>query len=305
MARTKTPQRGVFHDPSADPQQYIFGASPIAAPVLRTDGQWDAFLPAVEYQFRADVDSMSCATFHTLNPIEIILAALFNVRENYSDRFTAKVAGTTKQGADPHHVAVCTRKTGLVPEAEWPFSDSIKTFEEYHATLPARLYEIGRRWLGQWDFKHDTVRGEVGPRPGEVKDALQYSPLGVSVGYNGTDENGYWYRIAPGPDGHWVTCYGYVEGKYWKIFDSYDETHKKVRWHDFQPQLVKRYAITKHVASTVELGILVQILTAIRDWWLDYRVAPPLEAPKKPPEAPQPTELPSVPSTRLYAAANG
>ncbi len=243
---------------------------------------------------------MACATFHTINPIEIILYALFKVQENYSERFTAKVSGTTMAGNDPHVVAEYIRKVGLVSESEWPFSEDIKTFEDYYKPLPAKLFDIARKWLDQYDFKHDTVPSN----PAAMMEALKYSPLGLSVGYNGLDENGFWYRLGEGRDGHWATCYGYVEGKYWKIFDSYDETHKKVRWGGFKPELVKRYAIAKRdpkqeISRLQQIvNLLLQVLGLQKQLEAQKAPTPPV-TPVEPPNSPPPVS----PQLSLYDAA--
>jgi hypothetical protein len=53
---------------------------------------------------------------------------------------------------------------------------------------------------------------------------LQYSPLGVSVYAWERRPDGIYHKPknAPG-DTHWAVCYGYEDGKYWKIYDSYDK----------------------------------------------------------------------------------
>ena len=76
-----------------------------------------------------------------------------------------------------------------------------------------------------------------------LKIALRHSPLGVSVyAWALDDEDGLYFKN--GEDNHWCVCFGYEDGKYWKIFDSYDNSIKHLKW-DFDFGFVKKYYIIK------------------------------------------------------------
>jgi len=162
---------------------------------------------------------------------------------DFSERFTSIANHTKPPGSDPHTVAETIRKTGLIPESKLPFDDSIKTLEQYYSPdpLPAYLLSIGQDWLTNYTFKHEFVIGTAD----DWMDALQYSPLGVSV-FAWAQSNGLYVRPPGIADNHWVCCYGYVKDQYWKIFDSYDQTHKRLEWN-FGFTFVKRYYVEKKV----------------------------------------------------------
>lgn len=265
-----TPRHGFFHDPSADPDAYIFGSGELLGEPLQADRDWRPWLPALEKQFGAGWDSFACATYGTFNALEVLFARVFGEVHNYSERFTANVTGTySKTGNDPHLIAEHIRKiTGALPEDRLPFDASVTSKEEYYAPITESLYQKALEFTKEWDFGHDTVRGTEA-----MYEALKYSPLGCSVGYNGIDENGYWYKSGDQIDGHWGAIVYAEYGKYWVFFDSYEPSIKYLRW-DMQPTLVKRYSI-KRKAMTSNDSLLISLykqlivtLTKLRDMLL-------------------------------------
>ena len=74
--------------------------------------------------------------------------------------------------------------------------------------------------------------------------ALRFSPIGVSVFAWVKDTDGLYYKPKGQRDNHFVTLYGYKEGEYWKIFDHYDDTIKRLKW-DYDFGFAKRYYIKK------------------------------------------------------------
>lgn len=206
---------------------------------IREDGQWDAFLPPFEKQ-KKSTETQACATFNTLACVEILQRAIFNgLDTEWSDRFTAKMSGTTKQGNDPHKVAETLRTKGCVYEEEWPFTDSM-TWDEFYAGIPMDIQLRGQiRFKRVYSFGHEYAKTD----PESMMDALRYSPLGVDVdAWN--EKNGIYYRKHG--SNHWVCIYGYKKGKYWKCYDSYDDFTKKIDWN-FGFSVVKRYTLEKSV----------------------------------------------------------
>ena len=79
--------------------------------------------------------------------------------------------------------------------------------------------------------------------------ALKYSPVGFSTYAWTKDENGLYYRPQGETDNHFVCVYGYEEGKYWKVFDSYFDNAqvlKKIRW-DSLPMMCYRYTLHRQI----------------------------------------------------------
>ena len=230
------------------PDNYIFGGlTKIEEKKIQWDGQWDRFLPEAELQKRNGLETSNCAVYGTLNAIEILTNRLFGKMENYSERHVGILAGTTERGNSPHKVAETIRYiSGLIPDEDLPFDDSIKTREQYFGPnpLPRALVEKGRKWIDGFDFKHEYVFNQGEKYKAEIMmQALPYSPLGVSVyAWEKNEETGLYEKV--GQDNHWLVCYGFEAGLFWKVFDHYDNFHKRLKW-DTDFQVVKKYNLSK------------------------------------------------------------
>ena len=246
------------------PEDYVFGSGQLAGEVLQPNGNWTNYLPPGELQNLHGVEPYACVSFGTLNALEILLRRVLGQVDNFSDRYLAFISGTKgKTGNSPHAVAEILRKAGDVRQLDWDFSPDINTYDKFYETPPSYLVVFAERFLDEYDFKHDFVPNT----PTAMKEALKYSPLGFSVSAWYKDGEGFYYNAGQ-PNNHWVVCYGYEEGKYWKIFDSYsnDGTNlKKVRW-DSLPEACKRYSIGKitvHNKQTTFELIVDKIRSAI------------------------------------------
>src|SRR5207247_8242189 len=103
--------------------------------VLNPSGDWTAYLPSAENQSTHIVDTMACVTFSCLNVIETQIKFLTGREVNFSDRFIAKLSGTTQQGNTVQNVLDAIRKYGLVLEEEWP-TDLNFNWDQYYAPVP-------------------------------------------------------------------------------------------------------------------------------------------------------------------------
>lgn len=225
--------------PEIKQEDFVFGDASIDAPVLQANGQWDAFLPKDEFQNINGFETFACGWYNTLNPIEILLRRKFGFDENYSDRWGAQKTGTKQRhGNDPHAVSEFIRKNGIVEEYEWPNAPA-ESFDDYYRDPPFPLDVSARTFSKHYEFFHDYVPND----PKSMTNALKYSPLGIAV-YAWEQLPSSLYKAAPDAtsQNHWVTCYGFEEGKFWKIFDSYDNSHKQLEW-SHRPAIAKRYHI--------------------------------------------------------------
>lgn len=196
------------------PTDYIAGAtSPITYEVRKEDGNWESLLPAGELQWSPNAnpqslrDSMSCVSFSAINCIETQEKLLTGSAPNYSDRWIAKMSGTTKEGNYLYKVADTIRKYGLVLEEDYPTPDSF-TWEEYHAEIPepllSQLKYKGQEWLENWHVSYEWVMD--GSRPTGFTDLqhhLKHAPLQVIIPGHAIEEI-------------------YQTTSNWKYFDTYN-----------------------------------------------------------------------------------
>jgi len=141
---------------------YRAGAKTGALPFIeRNLGDWESVLPPEEAQSNDGGDSMSCVTFAELNGIETQEKHLTGNYTEYSDRWIAKVSGTTREGNYLWKVAEAIRKYGLVKEESYPKPPMPWTWTEYHKTIPEPLYSQliaeGQEWLKKWDVKYESI----------------------------------------------------------------------------------------------------------------------------------------------------
>jgi len=253
-----------FIEPDITPEDYVLGGTGnLGLEILQPDGQWDEFLPPDELQKLRGIETMSCVSFGTLNCIETLLKRKYEEDHNYSERYTAILADTSRNGTTPTKGAEAIRKKGVIPDDLLPFRE-VSSWRDYHSPNPmfSGYLESGSKWLEKYDFKHEWVftGGTLLEKQNKLKQALESSPLGISV--YAWVQNGEFYTKPEGVrDTHWTMMYGYVDGAYWKIYDSYDDTHKKLVW-DFNFGYAKRYTIEKK-----ESLALKYVSGSWRDWW--------------------------------------
>jgi hypothetical protein len=225
-------------------EDYVFcGYTKIPQIVLQEDGQWDIFLPVPEYQERNGLETYNCVAYGTLNCIETLILRLYGRQTNKSERYIGVVAKTSPEGNSPQKVIETIRKeAGLIDEELLPFGEDINTWGEYYSPDPmAKKYlKEGKKWLENFTIKHEwTFKPGDADKQEKLKGALRYSPLGVSV-LAWQFDGQYYYKEKGEQDNHWVMLYGYKDNEYWKVFDHYDDTYKRLKW-DYDFGFAKRY----------------------------------------------------------------
>lgn len=253
-----------FIPPIIDNTHYVLGGGNLGLTILQEDSNWTSLLPVDEIQLKNSVETANCTAFGTTNSIEILMFKLFGERVNYSDRWLGIVAGTRFPGNDPHTVAEAIRKHGLIPESMLPFSDDIKSEEEYYSFKGANEEECrkaGKEWLAKYDFRHEWVF-----RPGQSMDeqinnmkvALKSSPLCIALYAWASDNRNVYYSL--GQPNHWTTVYNIAQ--FMEIFDSYSPFRKLV---DQNILYCKRYSIVKKLELQEQLNIIEKILLWIQE----------------------------------------
>ena len=239
--------------PTPQKEDYILGGlTNLPKIVLQKDGQWDSFLPIPELQ-ALGTETMACTVFGTLSAGEMIVKRKYTNEKNFSDRWLAWAAGITRNGADPHATAEYLRKGGTPLQERWDYTPDINTWEKFYETPPAKLLDYAKEdFLNVYSFGHEYVPADINL----IKEALTYSPLGVSVYAWVENGDGIFYKPAGTRDNHWCVACGWAErdGKFLlKIFDSYDNTQKI---YDGMPMIIKRFHLE-------ERGLTPKKLT----WW--------------------------------------
>jgi hypothetical protein len=164
----------------AEPRQtdWIAGAeSGIKLESMNHFGDWTVFLPTHERQNSVYMDSMACVTFSALNSLESQLRAhigyqrlpvktikalkdrgYFNehLEFNLSDRFTAKMSGTTRKGNYFTNVWDSIRKHGALPEADWPYKQDFN-WDNYYSEIPQALKTKALDFLNFFEVKYEWI----------------------------------------------------------------------------------------------------------------------------------------------------
>lgn len=168
---------GYLHiDPT--PSSFIAGGeTSIQHKVLNPSGDWQGWLPRSERQSGRFFDSMACVTFAALNSVETQLnyrlahglipeSIVAKAREygyivgdkfEFSDRFTAKMSGTTKNGNYFDAVWDSIKNHGLVPESMWPANFDTFKWDEYYAPIPSEVIEFAKRFATLFDIAYDWL----------------------------------------------------------------------------------------------------------------------------------------------------
>ena len=228
-----------FVEPIIKEEDYIFGSGQLIGEVLRSDGQWDDFLPLEEIQNLLNFETSNCTGFGSTNQIELFLKRKFGGDYNFSDRALGIEAGTYPPGNSPVKVYETIRKTGLADDKLLPFGGN--NVDEYFdkSKITPEVKKSQQSFLTEYEFKHDWVASGEKADSEVMKEALKYSPLGVAIFAFAFDGE---YYVRAGRDGDWIVITGYEDGKYWKGYTSYNPVVKKFAW-DFGFFWVKRIYI--------------------------------------------------------------
>lgn len=269
----KRKQEYGFIAPKFSVDDYTFGDGKLVDEVLRPDGQWGDFLSAFEAQSQNGFDTMNCWNFSTQKAIKTIgiYKGYWDPNTDYSERYICVLGEGTPTGGMPNKACYAIYKYGLIPEASLPFSDHINSWWEWCLPNPMtqKYLDEGKKWLDQYDFGYDYVRTTYGKwvwrtikgfftgnkmsasQQEIIKDALRYSPLGVSVCAWKT-RNGLAYKNSWDRDNHWIQMYGYVDGKYWLLYDNYNNMYIKAEWN-YPFGFIMRFSLKKKSQDEIDI----------------------------------------------------
>src|SRR5680860_1318030 len=185
---------------------YVAGAIPYE--VICAD--WTSYLPSDEMQIGLYFDTMACVTFSATNVVETQMNFMFmqgvfsleacvffeaggwliNGKFNFSDRFTAKMSNTTKDGNYLQAVWDSIKHHGLLPEADWAYPRRQRTpvfdWDDYYKEIPQDLKDKALKILDYIDVAYEwTVRNQLTPYTNneilELKRELKQAPLQLAA----------------------------------------------------------------------------------------------------------------------------
>jgi hypothetical protein len=131
-----------------------------------------------------------------------------------SDRFIAKLSGTTNRGNSQNKVAETVRKVGLIPEAMWQFDEA-----NYYANIPQELIDAGEKFAEYIEINHEWVN------PIYFKQTRKYGDIQTSIHAPSPTKNGI-YQVTRLRRNHAVTQ-PREAGAYKLVQDTYDPFNKK------------------------------------------------------------------------------
>ncbi len=233
-----------------DPRDYMYGSSSVPQVPYQEDGNWEAFLPKYEPQAE-DYETHGCTVWGAQNQLEILYKRIYGKEMNFSERFTYLLSGVNPgYGGDPQRPYESIRNNGVVFQDDLPVPDSL---EEFLTPKPMNksLLAKGEYWKGRHDFRHEWV-WYLPPATAEerikiLKEALQLSPLGVSV--SAWHREGDIYVDNNRPNNHWCVLYKIDDQGMW-VMDSYDH-YKKCLGFDHEIARVKRIWINRKTKSAL------------------------------------------------------
>lgn len=189
------------------PTDFIAGSeNGIQAVARLTSGDWRPFLSTDEQQAGVYFDTMACVTFSALNSIEAqigwmltnnlipskVLDELKQMgffddagRFNASDRFTAKMSGTTHQGNYLTAVWDSIRNHGLLPEKDWQFPreqrSPVFVWDDYYAEIPQSLKDKAKRFTELFETSYQWLVPGNSANQINFKFWLQMAPLQLAT----------------------------------------------------------------------------------------------------------------------------
>ena len=175
-------------------------------PYKEVCNDWTPYLPTDERQHGLYFDTMACVTFSALNVIETqvnyfianklitrkilndldSLGFIVNGKFECSDRFTAKMSGTTHSGNYLQKVWDSIRHHGLLPEKDYPYPRTQRTpvfdWDDYYEEISEDLKYKAKQILRYFDFSYEWIvsnkiteysNNEIE----ELKKQLKHTPL--------------------------------------------------------------------------------------------------------------------------------
>lgn len=145
--------------------------------VRNPNGVWP--LVRAERQRFKNVETMACVSFATLSACESQILEQTGTEINFSDRFLAKMSGTTTQGNRVTTVLDTLRHTGAVVEEEWPTPPEPFAWANYYSDIPQFIVNRGKpQFKDKYDLQYEYIFDHSAQT---VAYHLKHAPLLITV----------------------------------------------------------------------------------------------------------------------------
>lgn len=264
---------GLIESPPQELDWIAGGETGMAYEIRNPSGIWDAYLPDDERQNSVYFDTMACVSFSALNSVETqvnfliqnkmlrletlqaleALGFLKDGRFNCSDRFTAKMSGTTRNGNYFVNVwgSICNH--GLLPESDWAYPreqrQPVFVWDDYYQEIPQTLKDKAKKFLELFSVEYEWVAYETnGVTPSaEMKKHLLHAPVQIGAPMCAGWNSGNVPRCGSVRASHATMVYGF--GSMIQDLDHY-APYKKVLVADYPVIFAIKGVVRERVAMT-------------------------------------------------------
>ncbi len=260
------------------PEDYVVGAnSPLVSGIVFPDGHGIMdYIKFGEFQKKA-FESMGCVSMSANHNTQIVKAINFGIDENESDRFTIVGSGTTEKGNTLNNVAQFKKNKSFVLEDQypWPADMDRKTFFQ---TISDALYKLAEKNGDIWEYKHEWV---ITSHDNLIDRLKRGQPIQATI-TDWKERDGINYSV--GSDQiHAINIVDREDGKYWWVYDQYDDDFiydenfdknkflKKFDWNFPFGYFGKVYTVNKIGAQKV--SIITKIKNMINDIWVWFETS--------------------------------
>ena len=240
--------------------------------IIRPNGDWRDYVPRGEEQRRHGVESSACFVEAQQHTIATLQEEKYGIKDsNFSARYTLIHSDASPNGGSPLKAAVAIKEYGLIPDSMLPFSDDIKSWEEFNSFKGGNenLCDVaGSLWRKRWKTYPDVVVTKnmtIETKYARMREALKSSPVAVSVFGWLQDNQGEYIKPKDENDNHLVELLYIDEQNCPYILDTYYPYLKRLgKFYDFDFGM--KWTI-EQLSVTGKLGFWEQILNLIKGLW--------------------------------------
>jgi len=147
---------------------------------------WTPYLPVYESQQTPILATQACVTFSCLNVIETQIKQQTGIEINLSDRFLAKMSGTTSNGNQLQNVLYSLTHDGWLLEEDWTWDRNTFTWNDFYAEIPQTLKDKAKENLknANWQVNYEWANsGDCHPDLEALKVQLKQAPMQRATSY--------------------------------------------------------------------------------------------------------------------------